>query len=117
MPLFEVDKDTKRVEEIKPRTFPELRLWERQDLEAWVTSAPDLAGGDFTVVTSEFDRFDRTSERLDVLGIVPIDPGHGRLVVVLWWVCAGGAGCGGERRGMVTVMEREGAAADVVATV
>src|SRR3954471_125000 len=82
MPLFEVDKDTKRVEEIKPRTFPELRLWERQDLEAWVTSAPELAGGDFTVITSEFDRFDRTSERLDILGIVPIEPGHGRLVVV-----------------------------------
>src|SRR3954471_3225332 len=82
MPLFEVDKDTKRVEEIKPRTFPELRLWERQDLEAWVTSAPELAGGDFTVITSEFDRFDRTSERLDILGIVPIEPGQGRLVVV-----------------------------------
>jgi hypothetical protein len=82
MPLFEVDKDTKRVEEIKPTTFPELRLWERQDLEAWVTSAPELAGGDFTVITSEFDRFDRTSERLDILGIVPIEPGHGRLVVV-----------------------------------
>jgi hypothetical protein len=82
MPLFEVDKDTKRVEEIKPRTFPELRLWERQDLEAWVTSAPELAGGDFTVITSEFDRFDRTSERLDILGIVPIEPGHGRLVVI-----------------------------------
>jgi alkylated DNA nucleotide flippase Atl1 len=82
MPLFEVDKDTKQVEEIRPTTFPDLRLWERQDLEAWVTSAPELAGGDFTVVTSEFDRFDRTSERLDVLGIVPIAPGHGRLVVV-----------------------------------
>jgi len=46
-----------------------------------VTSAPDLAGGDFTVVTSEFDRFDRTSERLDVLGIVRTEPGRGRLVI------------------------------------
>src|SRR4051812_49490217 len=45
-------------------------------------SAPELAGGDFTVVTSEFDRFDRTSERLDVLGIVRTEHGRGRLVVV-----------------------------------
>src|SRR4051812_43542098 len=45
-------------------------------------SAPYLAGGDFTLLTSEFDRFDRTSERLDVLGIVRVEPGHGRLVVV-----------------------------------
>ena len=81
MPLFEIDKDAKLVAEIRPTTFRELGLWERQDLEAWVTSAPDLAGGDFTVVTSEFDRFDRTSERLDVLGIVRTEPGRGRLVV------------------------------------
>jgi hypothetical protein len=33
-------------------------------------------------VTSEYDRFDRTSERLDVLGIARIEEGHGRLVVV-----------------------------------
>jgi hypothetical protein len=59
VPLFEVDKATKRVSEIKPTTFPELGLWERQDLEAWVTTAPELAGGEFTVVTSEYDRFDR----------------------------------------------------------
>jgi alkylated DNA nucleotide flippase Atl1 len=82
VPLFEVNKVSKRVAEIKPTTFPELGLWERQDLEAWVTMAPELAGGDFTVVTSEYDRFDRTNERLDVLGIVPTEPGHGRLVVV-----------------------------------
>src|SRR5207253_10945103 len=49
---------------------------------AWVLSAPELAGGEFQVVTSEFDRFDKTSERLDVLGIVKTAPGHGRLVVV-----------------------------------
>ena len=82
MPLFEVDSGSRLVSEIEPTTFPALGLWERQDLEAWVTSAPELAGGDFVVVTSEYDRFDRTSERLDVLGIVRIGEGHGRLVVV-----------------------------------
>jgi alkylated DNA nucleotide flippase Atl1 len=82
VPLFEVKKGANRVAEIEPTTFPDLKLWERQDLEAWVLSAPELAGGDFTVLTSEFDRFDRTSERLDVLGLVQIEPGRGRLVVV-----------------------------------
>ncbi len=82
MPLFEVNPQTRKVTEVTASTFPELKLWERQDLEAWVTSAPALAGGDFAVVTSEFDRFDRTSERLDVLGITAIEPGRGRLVVV-----------------------------------
>lgn len=82
MPLFEVKKDTNKVAMIEPTTFPELKLWERKDLEAWVLSSPELAGGDFTVVTSEFDGFDRTSERLDVLGIVQTEPGRGRLVVI-----------------------------------
>jgi len=82
MPLFEIGQPSGTATPINPTTFPALKLWERQDLEAWVTSAPNLAGGDFTVVTSEFDRFDRTSERLDVLGVVKIDEGHGRLVVI-----------------------------------
>ncbi len=82
MPLFEVDPKLKNVAAIRPSSFPELKLWERQDLEAWVASAPSLAGGDFTVVTTEFDRFDRTSERLDVLGITATEPGRGRLVVI-----------------------------------
>ncbi|MGE3449452.1 MAG: MGMT family protein [Microbacteriaceae bacterium] len=82
MPLFEVNPTSREVTGVTASTFPQLKLWERQDLEAWVTSAPALAGGDFTVVTSEFDRFDRTSERLDVLGITAIEPGRGRLVVV-----------------------------------
>jgi hypothetical protein len=67
MPLFEVDRDSQVVKEVLPTTFAALGLWERQDLEAWVTSAPELAGGDFVVVTSEYDRFDRISERVDVL--------------------------------------------------
>jgi alkylated DNA nucleotide flippase Atl1 len=82
VPLFEISKSSKEVAEIAPTTFPKLKLWERQDLESWVLSAPDLAGGDFSVVTSEYDRFDRTSERLDVLGIVKTEPGRGRLVVI-----------------------------------
>jgi alkylated DNA nucleotide flippase Atl1 len=82
MALFEVEKESKRVSPIGPSTFPGLKLWERQDLEAWVLSSPELAGGDFDVVSSEYDRFDKTSERLDVLGIVKTGAGQGRLVVI-----------------------------------
>jgi alkylated DNA nucleotide flippase Atl1 len=81
VPLFEVDPHARSVARVDPATFPDLGLWERQDLEAWVASAPEVAGGDFSVLTSEFDRFDRTNERLDVLGITATDEGA-RLVVV-----------------------------------
>ncbi len=55
MALFEVEKESNRVNQIGPSSFPELKLWERQDLEAWVLSAPELAGGDFDVVTSKYE--------------------------------------------------------------
>lgn len=46
-------------------------------------SAPDLVGEEIRIITSEYDRFDKTSERLDVLGLARTDEdGLGRLVVI-----------------------------------
>ena len=67
---------------ISPTTFVHLGLWERKDLEQWVISTPEIVGSDLRVITSEYDRFDKTAERLDVLGLVKVEDGLGRLVVI-----------------------------------
>ena len=54
------------------------RVKERQDLEVWVTSHPLVLGEELLVITSEFDRFDRSDRRLDVLALDK----NGYLVVV-----------------------------------
>ena len=56
LPLEEVD-------------FASLKILERQDIERWVEEQPDIVGEDLLIVTTEYDKFDKTNERLDVLAI------------------------------------------------
>jgi len=49
-------------------------LRERQDLQEWVITHPEILGSGIKIVTTEFDRWQTTSgdrqlDRLDVLGI------------------------------------------------
>ena len=66
-----------------PVALSEAGIRERQDLQEWVISHPEVLGSDVLVVTAEFDRWESDSggsakERLDVLGL----DASGRLVVV-----------------------------------
>lgn len=64
--LFVLSDSPKTATEVKPESFAGLKPSERLDLQEWVISAPSLLGDDLLVITSEFDQFDRTSERLEV---------------------------------------------------
>jgi hypothetical protein len=65
--LFLVDTKMKTTTPASPESFVGLSLTERNDLQEWVLARPSLLGEDLLVVTSEFNQFDRTAERLDVL--------------------------------------------------
>lgn len=76
--IFLVDPKTKSAAPIEPERFSNLGFRERYDIQEWVLSSPLLLGEELLVITSEFDQFDRTSERLDVLAL----DRAGKLVVV-----------------------------------
>jgi hypothetical protein len=76
--LFSVDTAAKTATPVVSQSFSSLALRERFDLQEWVFNTPALLGEDLLVVATEFDRFDRTSERLDVLAI----DRKGKLVLV-----------------------------------
>jgi hypothetical protein len=76
--LFLVDTNARSATPIEPENLSDLKLSERFDLQEWVLATPSLLGEDLLVITSEFDQFDRTSERLDALMI----DRQGKLVVV-----------------------------------
>jgi hypothetical protein len=76
--LFSVDTAAKTATAVGPATFAGLDLKERFDLQEWVLNNPALLGEELLVISTEFDRFDRTSERLDVLAL----DRSGKLVVV-----------------------------------
>ena len=47
-----------------PTSFAELGIKERQDIEAWLVAHPEVIDEEMVVVSSEYDAFDQTSERL-----------------------------------------------------
>lgn len=76
--LFLVDPLGKAAAPINVATFANLQFKERFDIQEWVLNTPTLLGEDLLVVSTEFDRFDRTAERLDVLAI----DRKGKLVII-----------------------------------
>lgn len=79
--LLAVDDD--KSQRVNAETLPTLGLKEREHLQKWVLTHPEMLGTGVAVVTSEFDKWQAASgeavaDRLDVLGLAP----DGRLVVV-----------------------------------
>jgi hypothetical protein len=50
-------------------SFAELKTKELQDLEKWIESNPDILGVKLLIITSEYDKFDKSDKRLDLLAI------------------------------------------------
>lgn len=76
--VYVVDPVGKSLTAVKNVSFSDIGIRERNDLEAWVLANPEILGEKLLVVTSEFDRFDRSDRRLDVLALDE----DGRLVVI-----------------------------------
>lgn len=66
------------VEKIDPSSFMGLNIWERKHIQEWIRQAPEILGEELLVVSIEFDRFQNSNDRLDVLAI----DRQGNLVVV-----------------------------------
>lgn len=65
------------------KTFSELGLKERQNLQEWIATAPanilsDIFGEELLIIQKEFDGFEDTRERLDLLALDK----RGRLVII-----------------------------------
>lgn len=67
--LYMYDKQKKTLTPCKETEFRSHGLLERQDLAKWVEQYPGILGEELLVVTSEYDRFDKTNERLDLLAV------------------------------------------------
>jgi hypothetical protein len=59
-------------------SFSEIGIKERADLEQWIINHPEMLGEKLLIMTSEFDGFDKSNSRLDILAI----DASGGLVVI-----------------------------------
>lgn len=76
--MFLVDSKNKTTEEIKEISFKEVGLKERKDLQEWIANNPNILGEDLLIIQKEFDGFNDTNERLDLLALDK----EGNLVVI-----------------------------------
>lgn len=67
--IFSVEKENGTPEHISEQTYSSIGLLEREDLEEWAIEEPRILGEDLLVVTSEFENFERTRDRLDILAL------------------------------------------------
>lgn len=67
--MFIVDSKNKTTEEIKEISFKEVGLKERKDLQEWIANNPNMLGEDLLIIQKEFDGFNDTNERLDLLAL------------------------------------------------
>lgn len=74
-----IDKKSKNVKEvIEDSKFSKLGIWERQHIEEWIAEYPQILGEELLTVTTEYAKFDKTSNRLDVLAV----DSNGKLVII-----------------------------------
>lgn len=76
--IFVVSSDLKSLEKVEEETFINLNIWERKHIQEWIKEAPEILGEELLVVSIEFDRFENSSNRLDILAI----DRQGNLVVI-----------------------------------
>lgn len=76
--MYRVDSDSNRVVQLRKVGFSELGFRERNHLQEWIAHQPDVLGEELLIIQKEFDGFDDTRERLDLLALDK----QGSLVVI-----------------------------------
>ena len=76
--MFRVDLAQNRLSRLVQKRFSDLALRERDHLQEWLANQPDALGEELLIIQKEFDGFDETRERLDLLALDK----DGNLVVI-----------------------------------
>ena len=67
--MFIINNQTNRISPVKTKTFSELGFTERRHLQEWLAHEPSALGEELLIIQKEFDGFDETRERLDLLAL------------------------------------------------
>ena len=76
--MFLIDAQNKKAVSLEKKSFAELKLSERHDLQEWIIDNPQILGENLLIIQKEFDGFSETNERLDLLALDE----NGRIVVI-----------------------------------
>jgi hypothetical protein len=67
--MYLINKNENRISKIEEKSFSELGFRERNHLQEWLANNPEALGEEILIIQKEFNGFDDTNERLDLLGL------------------------------------------------
>ena len=67
--MYQVNSTTNSISPLQAKRFSDLGYREREHLQEWLVSYPEALGEELLIIQKEFDGFDETRERLDLLAI------------------------------------------------
>ncbi|MBY5990511.1 DUF4268 domain-containing protein [Ferrimonas balearica] len=76
--MYQIIKDDNRITKLEAKRFSELGFTERHHLQEWLANQLDALGEDLLLIQKEFDGFNETRERLDLLAL----DREGNLVII-----------------------------------
>lgn len=76
--MYLIDREKNRISKLKQKSFSELKFRERDHLQEWIANDPSSLGEELLIIQKEFDGFNDTNERLDLLALDKI----GNLVII-----------------------------------
>lgn len=67
--MYQINQTTNRINKLEQKSFSELGFRERDHLQEWVAYCPNALGEELLIIQKEFNGFDDTNERLDLLAL------------------------------------------------
>lgn len=67
--MYKINKSNNNVVKLEQKLFKELHIREREHLQEWIAKNPEMLGEELLIIQKEFDGFNDTNERLDLLAI------------------------------------------------
>ena len=67
--MYQINPTTNELIELHAKRFGELGFKEREHLQEWLANCPTALGEELLIIQKEFDGFDETRERLDLLAL------------------------------------------------
>ena len=67
--MYQIDKESNTLIKMEERLFADLGFKEREHLQEWIAKNPEVLGEDLLIIQKEYDGFNDTNERLDLLAM------------------------------------------------
>ncbi|MDD4753874.1 MAG: DUF4268 domain-containing protein [Desulfitobacteriaceae bacterium] len=67
--MFVLDKESNKITKVESKTFHDFGFKEREHLQEWIAKSPECLGEKLLIIQKEFDGFNDTNERLDLLAL------------------------------------------------